>query len=140
MYLPQFNFIPKICSLHKVFKHFSIDYHEFQVSFPEFISRGKFTIGSLSGGERRLVELYVILKSPTQFVMLDEPFTHLNPIQIDKVKALIVTEKKNKGLLITDHMFQHVVDLSDRLYVLTNGQTYLTKNVQDIEMMGYARL
>jgi ABC-type lipopolysaccharide export system ATPase subunit len=72
--------------------------------------------------------------------MLDEPFTHLNPIQIDKVKALIVTEKKNKGLLITDHMFQHVVDLSDRLYVLTNGQTYLTKNVQDIEMMGYARL
>ena len=140
MYLPQFNFIPKICSLHRVFKHFSIDYHEFQVSFPEFSSRGKFTIGSLSGGERRLVELYLILKSPVQFVMLDEPFTHLNPIQIDKVKALIVAEKKNKGLLITDHIFQHVVDLSDRLYVLTNGQTYLTKSVQDIEMMGYARL
>ena len=72
--------------------------------------------------------------------MLDEPFTHLNPIQIDKVKALIVAEKKNKGLLITYHMFQHVVDLSDRLYVLTNGQTNLTKSVQDIEMMGYARL
>ena len=87
-----------------------------------------------------MVELYLILKSPVQFVMLDEPFTHLNPIQIDKVKALIVAEKKNKGLLITDHMFQNVVDLSDRLYVLTNGQTYLTKSVQDIEMMGYARL
>lgn len=140
MYLPQFNFIPKFLRLHMVFKHFSIDYHEFQVSFPEFSSRRKFTIGSLSGGERRLVELYVILKSPAQFIMLDEPFTHLNPIQIDKVKALIVTEKKNKGLLITDHMFQHVVDLSDRLYVLTNGQTYLTKSVQDIDMMGYARL
>jgi ABC-type lipopolysaccharide export system ATPase subunit len=140
MYLPQFNFIPKFLRLHRVFKHFSIDYHEFQVSFPEFSYRGKFTIGSLSGGERRLVELYVILKSPAQFFLLDEPFTHLNPIQIDKVKALIVTEKKNKGLLITDHMFQHVVGLSDRLYVLTNGQTYLTKSVQDIEMMGYARL
>lgn len=139
MYLPQFNFIPKNLSLHRVFKHFSIDYHEFQVFFPEFISREKFTIGSLSGGERRLVELYVILKSPTQFVMLDEPFTHLNPIQIDKVKALIMSEKKNKGLLITDHMFQHVVELSDQLYLLTNGQTYLTKSVQDIETMGYAR-
>ena len=139
-YLPQFNFIPTFLSLRKIFKDFNLDYQQFLEFFPEFESKEKYTVGSFSGGERRLVELYVILKSPAQFAMLDEPFTHLNPLQIDKVKALIVAEKKNKGLLITDHMFQHVVDLSDRLYVLTNGQTYLTKSVQDIEMMGYARL
>jgi ABC-type lipopolysaccharide export system ATPase subunit len=139
-YLPQFNFIPTFLSLRKIFKDFNLDYQQFLEFFPEFESKGKYSVGSFSGGERRLVELYVILKSPAQFAMLDEPFTHLNPLQIDKVKALIVAEKKNKGLLITDHMFQHIVDLSDCLYVLTNGQTYLTKSIQDIESMGYARL
>jgi ABC-type lipopolysaccharide export system ATPase subunit len=139
-YLPQFNFIPTFLSLRKIFKDFNLDYQQFLEFFPEFESKEKYTVGSFSGGERRLVELYVILKSPAQFAMLDEPFTHLNPLQIDKVKALIVAEKKNKGLLITDHMFQHIVDVSDCLYVLTNGQTYLAKSIQDIESMGYARL
>ena len=140
MYLPQFNFIPKFLSLRKIFKDFNLDYQQFVEFFPEFEFKEKYTVGNLSGGERRLVELYVIVKSPTQFVILDEPFTHLNPIQIEKVKSLMVSEKKNKGLLITDHMFQHVLDLSDRLYVLSNGETYLTKSIQDIESMGYARL
>ena len=139
-YLSQFNFMPKFLSLRKIFKDFNLDYQQFVEFFPEFEFKEKYTVGNLSGGERRLVELYVIVKSPTQFVILDEPFTHLNPIQIEKVKSLMVSEKKNKGLLITDHMFQHVLDLSDRLYVLSNGETYLTKSIQDIESMGYARL
>ena len=72
--------------------------------------------------------------------MLDEPFTHLSPLQIEKAKKLLIAEKLNKGLLITDHIFRHIIDVSDRLYLLTNGQTYLTKSVSDIEALGYARL
>jgi ABC-type lipopolysaccharide export system ATPase subunit len=72
--------------------------------------------------------------------MLDEPFTHLNPIQIEKVKQLLQEEKETKGLLITDHMFKHITDISDRLYVLSNGKTHLTKAMEDIEKLGYARI
>lgn len=70
--------------------------------------------------------------------MLDEPFTHLNPIQIEKAKELMLEEKKHKGLLITDHMYQHIIDVSDNLYVLSNGKTHLTKSIDEVERLGYA--
>ena len=139
-YLPQFNFIPKTLSLKQIFNDFELNYTVFQQHFPEFISKYKSAIGSLSGGERRLIELYAILKSDAHFVMLDEPFTHLNPLQIEKVKALLVEEKRNKGLLITDHMYKHVIEVCDDFYILTNGQTYLAKSIADLEAYGYARL
>lgn len=140
VYLPQFHFIPKSLSIHRVFQDFGLEYDFFQNRFPEFATKNNSSVGSLSGGERRLVELYAIVKSASQFAMLDEPFTHLNPLQIEKVKELLRQEKANKGLLITDHMYRHVTDVCDNLYMLTNGQTYLTKNITDIETFGYARL
>lgn len=140
VYLPQFNFIPKSLSLRRVFQDFGLEYSKFENRFPEFATKYKSSIGSLSGGERRLMELYVIVKSASQFAMLDEPFTHLNPIQIEKAKELLIEEKASKGLLITDHMYRHIIDICDNLYVLTKGQTYLTKSVTDIETFGYARL
>ncbi len=140
LYLPQFAFIPTSLSLRRIFKDFGIDYSGFQNRFPEFASRYHSSINHLSGGERRLIELYVIVKSASQFAMLDEPFTHLNPLQIEKVKALLAEEKINKGLLITDHMYRHIIDICDDFYVLTNGKTYLTTSLRDLETHGYARL
>lgn len=140
LYLPQFNFIPGRFSLKRVFKDFELSYSVFEQQFPEFASKYSTALGSLSGGERRLVELYVILKTRSQFALLDEPFTHLNPIQIEKVKELMREEKKQKGLLITDHMYKHVVDVCDNLYVLANGRTHLTGSMEDIERLGYAKV
>jgi lipopolysaccharide export system ATP-binding protein len=140
LYLPQFNYIPKSLSLKRIFRDFELEYSNFQNLFPEFTGRYNTSINNMSGGERRLIELYVILKSQTKFVLLDEPFTHLNPLQIEKVKDLLSEEKKNKGILITDHMFKHVVDISDGLYILKSGKTYLTTSPGDIAMHGYANL
>ena len=137
LYLPQFNFIPKTLSLKRIFQDFDLEYSYFQNLFPEFKARYNSSILNMSGGERRLIELYVIVASDTRFVMLDEPFTHLNPLQIEKVKELLLEEKKNKGLLLTDHMFKHVMDISDQLYILKNGKTHLTTSPADIEMHGY---
>jgi ABC-type branched-subunit amino acid transport system ATPase component len=139
MYLPQFNFIPTSLSLRRVFQDFDLDYSIFINRFPEFTTRYKSTISSLSGGERRLAELYVIATSATKFIMLDEPFTHLNPLQIEKVKALLQQEKKKKGMLITDHMYRHILDTCDNIYVLNNGRTHLTKEIADLETLGYIR-
>lgn len=140
LYLPQFNFIPKALTVKRIFEDFELEYSSFERRFPEFQTRYKSSINSLSGGEHRLVELYVIVKSKSQFAMLDEPFTHLNPVQIEKVHDLLLEEKINKGLLITDHMFRHITQICDNLYVLTNGKTYLTKSIEEIETLGYARL
>jgi ABC-type lipopolysaccharide export system ATPase subunit len=140
VYLPQCNFIPKSLSLSRVFQDFDLEYSEFQNRFLEFAKREKDAVGSLSGGECRLLELYIIVRSQSLFALLDEPFTQLNPLQIEKAMQLLTEEKARKGILITDQMYRHVIDICDTLYVLTNGKTYLTKSSADIEALGYARL
>jgi ABC-type lipopolysaccharide export system ATPase subunit len=140
LYLPQFNFSPGHLTLHRIFKDFDIDFEVFIHQFPEFNKFRKARIKELSGGNRRLIELYVIIKAPSSFAMLDEPFSHLSPLHIDAVKELLIKEKRNKGFLITDHMYKHIVDVSDPLYILVNGKTHLAKKLEDIEALGYARL
>ena len=97
LYLPQFNFIPRALSLKRIFKDFQLDFSLFEKSFPAFNKKHNANIKTLSGGEHRLIELYVIVKSKSQFVMLDEPFTHLNPLQIEKVQKLLWKKKKTKA-------------------------------------------
>lgn len=134
MYLPQFNFIPNRLSLKRIFKDYEIDFKEFEIIFPFYQSKSSFQ--SLSGGQRRIVEIYIISKSKTQFAILDEPFSHLSPIKIEEVKQFIVEEKINKGFLITDHMYQHVLDISDDIYVLADGKTHLINDIQEIKYLG----
>ena len=126
--------------MQRIFNDFELEYDLFTLVFSEFKGKQKLSVGRLSGGERRLVEIYVIVKSASQFVMLDEPFTQLTPIQIEKVKLLLLEEKENKGLFITDHIYKHVVDISDSIYVLANGRTHLTKHFSDLERLGYVSI
>lgn len=139
-YCPQFNFIPGLLSVKRVFKDFDLDYKPFIQAFPEFLLLNKSSISSLSAGEKRLIEIYIIIKSKSLFGMLDEPFTYLSPIQIEKIKGLLIKEKEYKGLLITDHMFRNILDIADSLYILTSGKTHLTNKKDDIETLGYANL
>ena len=139
-YLPQFNFIPQHLRLKRIFSDFDLSFTDFKNHFPDFKQESIAALKYLSGGERRLIEVYVLLKSPSQFTMLDEPFSHIMPVHIEKIKELLVLEKKNKGFIITDHLYRQIVDVCDRLYILTNGVLRLTKSVEDIEKFGYARL
>jgi ABC-type lipopolysaccharide export system ATPase subunit len=62
------------------------------------------------------------------------------PLHIDTFKRLILREKENKGIIITDHMYKHIISVCDNLYVINDGKTYLTKSINDIETLGYARI
>ena len=140
MYLPQFSFIPKSLTLKRIFKDFKLDFSEFINEFPEFTKYHKSKLKKLSGGEQRIVEIYLIIASKTKFCILDEPFSQVMPLHIDTIKNLIVREKKNKGIILTDHLYKHIFDICDNLYVLTNGKTHLTKSLQDVETLGYAKI
>jgi ABC-type multidrug transport system ATPase subunit len=140
LYLPQFNFIPKSLTVKQVFDDFQLSYPEFENRFPEFKEKYNSKVSHLSGGQWRTVEIYIIAKTPSLFAMLDEPFTHLNPIQIDKIKEFLLEERANKGFLITDHMYGHLLDISDTVYLLKDGKTHLTKTIQDLDDLGYVRL
>jgi lipopolysaccharide export system ATP-binding protein len=139
LYLPQFNFIPGSLSLRRVLQDYQLEFSGLEKKFPEFggAAADRSKIKDLSGGQRRLLHLYIILRSASKFALLDEPFTHLMPLQIEKVKEMLMEEKLNKGLLITDHLYRAVTAVSDRLYILANGQTHLAATDRDIETLGY---
>ena len=72
--------------------------------------------------------------------MLDEPFTHLNPIQIENIKEFLLEEKQRKGMLITDHMYRHLLDVSDTVYLLKDGKTHRANSIEELESLGYVHL
>ncbi len=139
-YLPQTRFIPNSMSIKRVFNDFKLDFSDLIACFPEFKKHYKSNMSYLSGGERRIIEIYTILVSQTKFCMLDEPFSQVMPIHVDTIRKLIVREKANKGLIITDHMYKHVIDICDDIYVINQGKTYLVNSIQDLETLGYAHI
>lgn len=136
-YLPQFNFIPKYLKTKRIFKDFNLDFSKFINYFPEFEKYYNSKVKTLSGGEIRILEIYSILASKTRFCMLDEPFSQVMPVHVDTIKKVISEEKKNKGIIITDHLYEHIIDICDDIYVILNGKTYLTKDRNDLMKLGY---
>ena len=139
-YLPQFNFIPSDEKVKNVFEDFSIDFQYFEQCFPEYANIHSSTIRSLSGGAKRLIETFILIKAKTEFVLLDEPFSHISPLQVEKLKELILDERPFKGFLITDQVYQHVVEISTTLYLLSNQKTRLINSISDLQTFGYTNL
>lgn len=139
-YLPQYHFIPKALKLSMVFKQFHVNWYDFIVFFENFKTFKNYRFSDLSGGERRLVETFIILKSDKKIILLDEPFSHLAPLYIEKIKALIAEEKHHKVIIITDHMYRHIVNVSDDIYLIKNGHTKLIKDLKELEFYKYLSL
>lgn len=138
-YLPQHAFIPGWLQLERVLRDFGLSREELERWFPLFVPLRGSRIGELSGGEQRILECFVILRSRTQFVLLDEPFSQIAPLHVETLQTLIRQEKMAKGILLTDHMYRHVTGIADRLYVMTDGQAYPCENDEELVRRGYLR-
>jgi ABC-type multidrug transport system ATPase subunit len=136
-FLPQFNFMLQTISVKQVFKRFEIDFNDFVQLFPGFEKYYKLRLTELSGGERRIVEIYTILASKSLFCLLDEPFTHIMPVHIETVKRLIEREKLKKGIILIDHQYQNVIDICNRIYIIENGKTNKVLTEVDFHRFGY---
>ncbi len=135
-YLPQHPLTSPSMRVHKVFEWYGATV---DIALEEKWQGIKYKhFGDLSGGERRFWETLLILYSPVQYILLDEPFSHLSPLYVEQLKVLITAQKSQKGILITDHLYREVLDIADQTYLLQNGTTYLlTDPVQELIDRGY---
>ena len=136
-YLPQHSFLPKHLKIKEISEFYNVSLAAIFEDFPflEKISEQK--IYNLSGGEQRIFEVMLILKSDVKFVILDEPFSALMPLHTDRLKEIISQEKSKKGIIITDHLYKHIMDLSDNLYLMREGKSFIIKELEDLVRFGY---
>jgi len=139
-FLPQFNFFPKSMYVKKAFHYYGISFDKFATIFESFKKYQSSSFNQLSGGEKRVIETYLILMSSSKIIFLDEPFSHIAPLYIEKIKQLIIQEKQHKAIVITDHLFKHIVDLSDHLYLIKDGFSKKIENLEDLEFYKYASI
>lgn len=77
----------------------------------------------LSGGERRRLEIARSLVLSPDFLLLDEPFAGIDPIQIKEIRNMIVTfREKGLGIIITDHNVREILKITDRSYIINKGE------------------
>ena len=129
-FLAQSTFLPRHLKVKSILQLFgsAVDLDDPLIS--ELLN---FKVSHLSSGQRRIVELYSILYSQCDFVLLDEPFSGLSPLMVEEFKNRIKEESKNKGILITDHNYLEVYEISDRHFILNNGQLREFENLEEIQ-------
>lgn len=88
---------------------------------------------ALSGGERRRLEIARTIALKPSFILLDEPLAGVDPISVKDIKNLIKKlQKKNIGILITDHNARETLDMVDRAYIMYDGKILMEGTPKDI--------
>jgi lipopolysaccharide export system ATP-binding protein len=88
---------------------------------------------SLSGGERRRVEIARCLATDPKFILLDEPFAGIDPIAVIDIQNIITQlTYKNIGVLITDHNVRETLGICDRAYIVNQGEIFASGVPRDI--------
>lgn len=137
-YLPQHHFLPDHVKINTAIALFCtkenaaliIDHHLMK---PLLKKRSK----QLSGGERRLVEIFLIIYSNAKYVLIDEPFNGLAPVYKEDVKELIRSQSAEKGFIITDHDYRNILDIATRILLVHDGGTKEIDDNEELKYWGY---
>tara|TARA_Y100000780_G_C13491823_1_gene342595 strand:+ start:40 stop:693 length:654 start_codon:yes stop_codon:yes gene_type:complete len=136
-YLPQENFLPNNTSIKTLISLF-LDKKSRKIVLENEYVRPLLRKKNqhLSGGEKRIIEILLIIHSQAKYILLDEPFNGLSPIMRDYIIDYINKNKTSKGFIITDHDYTNIIKLADNLVYLDRG--YLkTIDKNELSELGY---
>ena len=138
-YLPQDSFIPKNMTLIDAAKIYLSDVDRVNMFFddPTLFMVQYNKASQLSDGELRYAEIKLLLNLDVKFVLLDEPFNGISPINIENVKELIRKSAQNKGIILTDHDYRNVLDVAHQHFLLWDGGLKKIRDKEDLVLRGY---
>lgn len=138
-FLPQDGFAMEYLTCEDLVSIFELDEasRNYLLTVPGIERHQKIRLSELSTGLRKLVEVLVVLLSPKKFVILDEPFSFLAPVLVEEVIRVIRNQAQYKGILLTDHLYQHVFEVCDRHYLLMDGAVRRVTNLSELTQYGY---
>lgn len=95
---------------------------------------------SLSGGERRRVEIARTIANNPSFILLDEPFAGVDPIAVEDIQQSIrYLQKRGLGILITDHSVRETLNITEKAYIMAQGKVIISGSPQEISENEMAR-
>ncbi len=138
-YLSQDNFLPTDLKVRNVIPIYYHDSDEQNRIFydPMIVKIENQRVGTLSYGERRYLEILLVLRLPQKFILLDEPFSMIEPLYQDAIKDLLLTIKDTKGIILTDHYYRDVLQITDLNILIKDGQTFTIRDKRDLADLGY---
>ena len=135
-YMPQFNHIPGYLTIRETFDLYRVQ--AAAITYLDDLSLDPSEqLDEISGGQRRLVELLACLYAPTEFTMLDEPFTHIAPVHNELICNIIRQKSADKGILISDHQYRTVLQISDKIFLCHQGTVRQIAQPEDLQNSGY---
>jgi ABC-type multidrug transport system ATPase subunit len=138
-YLPQESFLPRDI---KVRNLISMLFPDGEIQNQIFYSPGVSLfdnqwVGALSLGTLKYFEFLLLAHMDHPFLMLDEPFSMIDPLYHDIIKEKIISLKPSKGIIVTDHYYNNVWEVTNRNYVLVEGAMFQVETKADLSRFGY---
>lgn len=133
--LPQNKFLSPNATIEQLFQIFEIppDICKEKAIFGD----GSRKVCDLSGGERRFLEVVLILFNKCKIAILDEPFTGLSPLKTLELSVYIKNASKFKSIIISDHRYEELISICDRLLVMNQGNIFPVNSRDDLILRNY---
>jgi ABC-type multidrug transport system ATPase subunit len=94
-------------------------------------------VGTLSLGQQRYLQFILLLNLKHRFLLLDEPFSMIEPLYRDLIKEKLIEYKSSKGFVITDHYYLDVLEVADKINLIKNGQIISIPNIEELKTLEY---
>ena len=118
---PQFDYIPNGMRISTILR--MEGYRKKDIQDELILEIYDCKIGELSEGLLKYFQIFIFLQSSVPFIILDEPFAGLSPVAVEHVIELLKEAKKSKGIIISDHNYEAINKISDKLMFMQDGQT-----------------
>ncbi|MDT0554546.1 ABC transporter ATP-binding protein [Patiriisocius hiemis] len=138
-YVPQHEFVPKQPKVRDIIPMY---YPDEETQDKVFYTKGihKLTakrVGELSEGERKFFEVILVGSGSHPFLFLDEPFSMIDPLKKDLIKEFLLQRKETKGIIITDHYYDDVLQMTSKNIVLKDGKSFTISSVENLKEFEY---